>query len=52
MYAQKPKIRSRKSEYFLDDDGLMYKRSREYKHQLVHKSLVQDIIKRIITRCT
>jgi hypothetical protein len=44
--VQKPKIRSSKGEYFLDDDGVMYKRSREHQHQLVvPKSLVQDIIK-------
>ena len=44
--AQKAKIRSSKSEYFFDDDGVMYKRSREHQHQLVvPKALVQDIIK-------
>jgi len=46
--AQKPKIRTSKSEYFLDDDGVMYKRSREHQHQLVvPKALVQDIIKAV-----
>ena len=44
--AQKQKIPSSKSEYFLEDDGVMYKRSREHQHQLVvTKALVQDIIK-------
>jgi len=37
---------SSKSEYFLDDNGVLYKRRSDHKHQLVApKSLVEDIIK-------
>ena len=43
---QKPNVRSSKSEYILDDDGVMYKRRQTHQHQLVvPKALVQDIIK-------
>jgi len=46
--AQKLKILSNKTEYFLDVEGVLYKRSSEHKHQLVlPKSLVKDIIKAI-----
>jgi hypothetical protein len=44
--SQRPKIRARKSEYFLDVVGVMYKRRPDRGHQLVIlKSLVQNIIK-------
>ena len=44
--AQKLKILSNKTEYFLDVEGVLYKRSWEHKHQLVvPKSLVKDIMK-------
>jgi len=44
--AQKPKIRPNNGEYFLDEDGVMYRRRPDRKHQLVvPKSLVRDIIK-------
>ena len=42
----KPGTHSSKSEYFLDDDGVLYKRRSDHKRQLVvPKSLVEDIIK-------
>ena len=44
--TRKPGTHSSKSEYFLDDDGVLYKRRSDHKHQLVvPKSLVEDIIK-------
>jgi hypothetical protein len=44
--TRKPGTQSSKSEYFLDDDGVLYKRRSGHKHQLVvPKSLVKDIIK-------
>jgi len=42
-------------EYFLDDDGVLYKRQSDHKHKLVvPKSLVENIIKanHDILRCT
>jgi len=39
----KPGTHSRKSVYFLDDDGVLYKRRSDHKQQLVvPKSLVED----------
>ena len=44
--AQKQKVRSSHSEYFVDDDGVMYNRSREHQYQIVvPKAVVQYTIK-------
>jgi hypothetical protein len=43
---QNPRSYSSKSEFFLDDEGAMYRRQENGKHQfIIPKNLVQDVIK-------